>query len=151
MNIVRFFPSLAFVTLAMATIISVPKNSTVCTSARWDDFIVFFLTNFFTHAATAVRFPGETAREMNLRRGDSLLAPYIGLMYALRKIQWSLVLERDPLRRACRGEALVQLIRGCDWQPVEGLRVKAEIDVTQCHPKTTMSVHFPVLGLTVIH
>jgi hypothetical protein len=72
--------------LAAAAPITASQGSTVCTSAGWDDFVIFFLTNYLTHAATAVRYPGETSNELNGRRGDSLLAPYIGLMYALRKI-----------------------------------------------------------------
>jgi hypothetical protein len=129
MNNLPLFLCAAIFGLAAAAPISVSKNSTVCTSAGWDDFIIFFLTNYLTHAATAVRFPGETTNEMNSRRGDSLLSPYIGLMYALRKIQWSLVLERDDLRRACRGEALVQFIRSCSWKPVEGSSVKASVHI----------------------
>jgi hypothetical protein len=62
--------------------------------------------------------------EVNKRRMDALLAPYIGLMYALRKIQWCLVLETDLMRRACRAEALCQVVRTEDWRPRDGSSIE---------------------------
>ena len=95
----------------------------MCTSAGWDDILVFLMVNYLAHAATSVKFPEETSWEVNKRRADALLAPYIGLMYALRKIQWCLVLETDPMRRACRAEALCQIVRTEEWRPIDGLTI----------------------------
>ena len=111
----------------------VKKGETVCTSAGWDDIIVFLLVNYLAHAATSVKFPEETNLEVNKRRIDALLAPYIGLMYALRKLQWCLVLETDPMRRACRAEALCQIVRTADWTPIDGSSV--EVSCTESELK----------------
>jgi hypothetical protein len=54
-------------------------------------------------------------------------------MYALRKIQWSLILESDPLRRACRGEALCQIIRTSSWLPWDGCIIKAWVSEKSLH------------------
>ncbi len=116
---------LAFLLQVSASVIQLPKNQTACTGADWSDILVFLVANYVAHTATVIRFPGETAKELNWRRSDALLAPFIGLMYALRKIQWSLVFERDPLRRACRGEALCQIIRTSVWLPWDGCTIKA--------------------------
>lgn len=53
-------------------------------------------------------------------------------MYALRKIQWLLIIERDPLRRACRGEALCQIIRTSTWLPWDGCVLKAWVSEERC-------------------
>jgi len=109
----------------------IKKGEIVCTSAGWDDIVVFLMTNYLAHAATCVQFPEETTREINRRRFDALLAPYIGLMYALRKIQWCLILETDPMRRACHAEALCQIVRTKNWKPVNGssIKVPSSLDV----------------------
>ena len=107
--------------------IRLEKGTTVCTNAGWDDILLFLLVNYLAHAATAVSFPGESTWELNTRRLDSLLVPYIGLMFALRKIQWFLVLEKDPLKRACRAEALCQIVRTKEWRPKEGSIVFARV------------------------
>lgn len=116
---------LVFVLQVSASVIQLPKNQTACTGADWSDILIFVVSNYVAHTATVVRFAGETTRELNWRRSDALLAPFIGLMYAFRKIQWLLVFERDPLRRACRGEALCQIIRTSAWLPWDGCIVKA--------------------------
>jgi hypothetical protein len=115
----------------------VKKGETVCTSAGWDDIIVFLMANYLAHAATSVKFPEETSWDVNKRRIDALLAPYIGLMYALRKIQWCLVLETDPMRRACRAEALCQIVRTENWRP----KVESSIEVPYVESKSR-SPHF---------
>jgi len=102
----------------------IKKGETVCTSAGWDDILVFLMVNYLAHAATSVKFPEETNWEVNKRRLDALHAPYIGLMYALRKIQWCLILETDPMRRACRAEALCQVVRTEDWRPRDGSTIE---------------------------
>jgi len=117
-----------FTTKGAPTSFHIKKNKTVCTSAGWDDIIVFILVNYAAHGMTVVRFPGESSFEINGRRIDSLMAPFIvGLMYSLRKIQWVLILERDPLRRACRGGSLCQVVRTSTWRPQPGTVLEAEI------------------------
>ena len=110
---------------ASASVIQLPKNQTACAGADWSDIVIFLVANYVAHTATVIRFAGETTRELNWRRSDALLAPFIGLMFALRKIQWSLVFECDPLRRACRGEALCQIVRTSLWQPWDGCTIRA--------------------------
>lgn len=123
---------LIFVLQVSASVIRIPKDQTACTEADWSDILFFLIVNYVAHVATVVRFPGETTRELNWRRCDALLAPFIGLMYALRKIQWLLIIERDPLRRACRGEALCQIIRTSTWLPWDGCVLKAWVSEERC-------------------
>lgn len=114
------------------------KGTTVCTDANWDEVLLFLLVNYLAHAATAVSFPGESKWELNVRRLDSLLVPYIGLMYALRKIQWFLILEKDPLKRACRAEALCQVVRTKDWTPMNKDVVLAHLSDHRNHQRYVM-------------
>ncbi|MCJ1385431.1 hypothetical protein MMC17_008554 [Xylographa soralifera] len=93
---------------------------------------------------TTVTYPGETTWEINLRRLNALLGPYIGLMFALRKIQWFLILEKDPLKRACRGEVLCQVVRTKEWVPVEGTTVFARLTGYENYQTDAALTHSPV-------
>lgn len=78
-----------------------------------------------------------------------LLAPYIGLMYSLRKIQWILDLESNPVRRACRGEALCQFVRTGGWRPIDWSVVSADMELlngtNQERPATVFSHSLPCI------
>jgi hypothetical protein len=117
------FPIIFWPVVSAAAPIHVGHGEIVCATTGWDDVILFILTNYVAHAITAVKFPGESHKIVNLRRLDMLLVPFVGLMYAMRKVEWFLIAERNPLTRACRGEALAMVVRTQDWVPEPGICV----------------------------
>jgi hypothetical protein len=118
---------LAFVLQVSTSVIQLPKNQTACTGADWSAVLIFLVSNHVAHTATVVRFAGETTKELNWRWPYALPAPFVDLMFALRKVQLSLVFERNALRRACRGDGLCQFVRTPSWQSWDGCVIKAKI------------------------
>jgi hypothetical protein len=56
----------------------------------------------------------------------------------LRKIQWCLILETDPMRRACHAEALCQIVRTEGWRPKDGSSIELLVgsDETECKTRS---------------
>jgi hypothetical protein len=98
--------------------ITVPYGTTnhgvenlLCVPARWNDYIVFFATNFLAHAVTVVSRPGQSFGETAVIVANALFLPGAGLLTAARSLIMHPVLTySDELRRAARAGALCTLV-----------------------------------------
>lgn len=67
--------------------------SLICLPPLWTDYIVFFATNYFAHAATLISHPGESFWETLISTANALFIPGSGALRAFR----FLVLYISPL------------------------------------------------------
>jgi hypothetical protein len=98
--------------------IIVPDGSTshansnlLCRPAKWDDYVLFFLTNYVAHAATVTRNPGQGPVETFVTIVAALVFPVSGLVPAIRQIRRHARFEPDLLQRAARAGALCMVVR----------------------------------------
>lgn len=73
--------------------ITVPDGSSnhgnpnlLCTPPSWFDYILFYFSNYFAHAATVISTPGQGSEETFLAILAALLFPASGLTCALEAI-----------------------------------------------------------------
>lgn len=99
--------------------LTVPEGSTnhgnpnlLCTPASWYDFIIFFFTNYFAHAATVILEPGQSLESTGLCILLALTLPGTGVARAIRAIWNHAATERkNPLKRAARAGALCMVLK----------------------------------------
>jgi hypothetical protein len=98
--------------------ISVPPGSTnhgnphlLCTPPKWYDFVIFFFSNYFAHAATVINRPGQHWTETLEVVLLALLWPISGVSRAMVAIFSHAATERDAIKRAARSSALCMVIR----------------------------------------
>lgn len=84
----------------------------ICTPAKWNDFIIFYATNYFIHAATLPTVPGETKREITFAILNALFIPGSGALRAIRRFVFHPVLkyQQTPLERALLASALCMVV-----------------------------------------
>ncbi|KAE8349996.1 hypothetical protein BDV28DRAFT_151346 [Aspergillus coremiiformis] len=103
--------------------ITVPKGSTnhgnpslICTPPGPSDYIIFYFSNYFAHAATVIATPGQGNRETFLAILLALLIPGSGVSRAVDAIRRHSIFERDAVRRAIRAGALCMIVREASYQ-----------------------------------
>lgn len=91
----------------------------ICVPPQWTDFIVFFATNYFAHAATVVGRPGQSTAETVTGIIAALFAPGSGALRTLRYfIVRPVAIRGDELQRAAAAGALCMVVRvGENGQP----------------------------------
>ncbi|KAK1244093.1 hypothetical protein MKX08_002231 [Trichoderma sp. CBMAI-0020] len=105
--------------LNMNFTITVPEGSTnhgnpnlLCTPAKWYDFIIFFFTNYFAHAASIIIEPGQSLASTGLYILLALTLPGTGVARATRAIWRHAATERkNPLKRAAQAGALCMVLK----------------------------------------
>ena len=78
----------------------------LCRPARWTDVIVFYLSNYVTHAATVISRPGERPVLVILGVLAAVLFPGGGLIFGVETIFCRAVLAPTQLQTAARAGAL---------------------------------------------
>ena len=87
----------------------------LCTPATWTDILSFFLSNYFTHVATVVNFPGESNLSTVVALVSALLVPTSGISRGLTAIVRKAKLAKKPLNVAARAGALCMVVRSDSW------------------------------------
>ncbi|KAM7203282.1 hypothetical protein V8F33_002273 [Rhypophila sp. PSN 637] len=99
--------------------ISLPNGTTnhgnpklVCTPATMQDLFVFYVTNYFIHAATLPTGPGESKEETLFAILNALFIPGFGVLRAIRRLVMYPSLRRglSPVDRACASGALCMIL-----------------------------------------
>lgn len=91
----------------------VPANSSnhgnphlLCTPPQWHDYVIFYFTNYFAHAATVVSAPGQGFLETLVTVISALLLPTAGISQAMYGMYWHPITMKNKLQRAARARAL---------------------------------------------
>ena len=87
----------------------------LCTPAAWTDILSFFLSNYLTHVATVVTYPGESSPSTLLALTSALLVPTAGVSRGLTAIVRRAKLAKSPLNVAARSGALCMVVRSDTW------------------------------------
>ncbi|GAB1311759.1 hypothetical protein MFIFM68171_01969 [Madurella fahalii] len=82
----------------------------LCPPTQWHDFIIFFFSNYFAHAATVVPVPGQSLRSSIVYIFLALALPGSAVMRAFTAIVQRAVTARDPLTCAARAGALCMVV-----------------------------------------
>ena len=89
--------------------------SLICTPPTWRDMAVFFITNYFIHAATLPTFPGESKREILFSVVNALFNPGLGALRTTRAFllrpAWRYYRHQKPLECALDAGALCMVVR----------------------------------------
>ena len=84
----------------------------ICTPATWRDIFVFFVTNYFIHAATLPPVPGESKREIVFSVITALFIPGYGAARTLRRfiLRPGFKHRKSPLQCALKAGALCMVV-----------------------------------------
>jgi hypothetical protein len=100
------------------TTISLPEGASnhgdprlLCLPTGWADVVVFFLGNYFAHAATVVSLPGESPVATALSVVLALLCPVTGLGRGLLALKSLAKFAETDLQQAARAGALCHVVR----------------------------------------
>ncbi len=83
----------------------------LCTPPQWFDYILFYFSNYFAHAATVITTPGQGRIETIHVILAALLLPVSGTIRAMEAIIRCSRAESDPLKRAVRAGALCMVVK----------------------------------------
>lgn len=92
----------------------------LCTPTKWTDIVIFYLGNYFAHAATVIALPGESAGSMGVTAFLALLFPTSGVIRGVSAILACAKNGKTALETAQRSQALCMLARTADWRPQMG-------------------------------
>jgi hypothetical protein len=94
----------------------------LCVEPQWTDYVIFFATNYFAHAATLISHPGESSLETVTATANALFIPGSGALRAFRYLVLyasHLIIgggrHTSPLEQAQRAGALVMVISEKTW------------------------------------
>ena len=99
--------------------VEVPQGTTnhndpslICTPATQSDVFVFFVTNYFIHAASLPAVPGESLVEIAFSALNALFIPGFGAGRAIRRLllRPGFKHRRSPLECAARAGALCMVV-----------------------------------------
>lgn len=102
-----------------------PASQNICTPTKWTDVVTFFVGNYFSHAATVVKFPGEPLHITIINMIMVILFPCMGAGRGLFAITRRAVLQKDPLQQALHAQALCMVVRAEGWKPKAGEFVRS--------------------------
>ncbi|KAF8876258.1 hypothetical protein BD779DRAFT_170319 [Infundibulicybe gibba] len=93
----------------------------ICTSTTWTDIVIFYLGNYFAHAATIKTYPGESGVDFMMNALMAILFPTAGITRGIDAIvRHSAWVKGSELQKAARAGALCMVVRSKDWKPVAG-------------------------------
>ncbi|KAE8442734.1 hypothetical protein EG329_002874 [Mollisiaceae sp. DMI_Dod_QoI] len=78
----------------------------LCLPPQWTDYVLFYIGNYFAHAATIMLEPGNSAVINLLRCTYALAFPLIGIVRAVDVLILRPGFARGPLEKAARSRAL---------------------------------------------
>jgi len=89
-----------------------------CEATTWRDIFLFYLLNYFTHAATALSPPGARSWVIFKSQLICLLYPFHGLLRAVSLLFSHCVFGTDELGSALAVGALTVVSRTKTWKPL---------------------------------
>ena len=92
------------------------KNDLICVPIKWYDVLIFFFTNYISHAATVKSRPGQKFRQAARDFFLALAFPYSGLSRALSAFS-ELSRSKHALTKAYHAGAL-WVVEKYDWQSI---------------------------------
>jgi hypothetical protein len=105
-------------------------DDVICTSTKWYNVVVFFIGNYFAHAATVKSYPGERTWSIAAATLGALLIPTTGLIRGInsiarnakfkRKRFWTTPLSDPDYQTAAAAGALCMVVRKKSWKPYPG-------------------------------
>lgn len=129
--------------------VTVPENAfqhgdphTVCVPTKWYNFVVFYLVNYFAHAATVKTAPGEPFSLIILNMVSALFFPYYGITRGIEAIYHHAICYRG-LDRAAHAGALCTIIRTNTWRPPANQTVKG-ISISETDDRYGFDVSLPL-------
>ena len=120
---ILLLPFVYFIPLAQASPI-LSRDAPDCSPASWFDILLFFLTNYVTHAFTLQTTPGENPGPNIAWAFFSLFTPYVGALKGFMATADSAILGKDILEQASRAGALLLVARTEQWTPRPGETVR---------------------------
>ena len=111
----------------------------LCTPTKWTDIAIFYLGNYFAHAATVIALPGESAASIGMTALLALLFPTSGVLRGVSAILIYAKHGRTALQTAQRAQALCMLARTANWRPQIGDSVSNCILKVSTGPRITPS------------
>jgi hypothetical protein len=87
----------------------------LCLPPKWYDYIYFYFTNYFAHAATIATFPGQGFDEMCSAIFLAVLFPGTGVNRASQNIvRFARRFRNNPLKQAAYAGALCMVVKDDD-------------------------------------
>ena len=88
-----------------------------CEATTWYDLLLFYLLNYFAHAATAPSPPGARTPLIFLAKFFALLLPFSSLLKAVILLFHHSIFGSDDVGMAYAVGAVVVVARKEDWKP----------------------------------
>ena len=82
-----------------------------CRPAKWTDILIFYLGNYFAHAATTKSLPGESTIGGIITVFTALLFPTSGVVRGTRAIYSRAIFADTDLQTAARAGALCTVVK----------------------------------------
>ncbi|OJJ42170.1 hypothetical protein ASPZODRAFT_137444 [Penicilliopsis zonata CBS 506.65] len=102
------------------------ESEEICIPTKWIDVVIFFFGNYFAHAATVVKFPGEPHHIIALNMLLVVLFPCLGAGRGLFVLSRRAALfSKDPLQQALQAQALCMVVRAPTWTPRAGQSLRS--------------------------
>jgi hypothetical protein len=105
-------------------------DNLICSPTKWYNIVVFFLGNYFAHAATVKSYPGERTFSLLVATVGALLIPTSGLIRGInsiarnakfkRKNFWRAAWRHTDYQTAAAAGALCMVVRKKSWKPSPG-------------------------------
>jgi hypothetical protein len=89
----------------------IPRDISSCIQTQWHDIVIFFLTNYLTHAATVPSSPGSQLQEGFVWTLVAVLLPFAGIVRSFKMIRQYMLHGRDEVHQALACEALLVIAR----------------------------------------
>jgi hypothetical protein len=99
----------------------------LCRPSSWIDIAIFFLGNYFAHAATIITLPGESTISVAIASLAALLFPITGMVRGVRAIRRFSILGKNDLEVAARAGALCTIVRSSSPDHGDGKRSDFQI------------------------
>ena len=93
--------------------------SLICFPPHWYDYVLFFVGNYFAHAATVIPEPGMSLPRKIFSTTLAVLFPLFGLDRPLDIFLTRPILAKTPLDRAARAWALCMVMKVADAKRLE--------------------------------
>jgi hypothetical protein len=105
-------------------------DEVICPPTTWYNIVIFFVGNYFAHAATVKSYPGERTWSLTIATVSALLIPTTGLIRGINSIARNAKFKRkrfcaaalsDPdYQTAAAAGALCMVVRKKSWKPYPG-------------------------------
>jgi hypothetical protein len=105
-------------------------DNLICTPTNWYNIVIFFVGNYFAHAATIKSYPGERTWSLTIATVSALLIPTTGLIRGInsiarnakfkRKRFWTAAWHDADYQTAAAAGSLCMVVRKKSWKPYPG-------------------------------